>query len=491
MASNGHVLEEECFRDKMKNFWKMYNPSVESMMLSHDAKNLGESEKNEILSYLPNYKGKRVLELGAGIGRFTPRLAQVASHVTTVDFIQEYVDYNKKENGHLNNIVFKCADVTKLDFPPGSFDLVFSNWLFMYLSDEETNNVFRKVLEWLAPEGCFFLRESCYHQSGNMKREENPTIYRTPIDYCHALEKTTAQDKSTFKIVRGKSILTYIKYHCNPNQLCFLAKKTSIQSPSELMQTIHNCYNLNSIIMAERAFGHMWFSTGGEATNRDLCSRLTLHPDQLVLDVGCGTGASAFFMARHYGVKVNGIDLSHHMIHLAIERQGKQEYNVKKRVHFEINNVLNADYDSDTYDVIYSRDAIHHVSEKRMLFKKLYKWLKPGGTLFFSDHCAWAATNTKEFVDYANVTKRWTLGTVASYCQDLRSVGFVDVQGEDKGNEFVAITRRELRSLVSGREAFVSDFSQEAYDELIVSWEKKIRFAEDGQLTWALFSATK
>ena len=34
-----------------------------------------------------------------------------------------------------------CADVTSqdLDFPEGSVDLIFSNWLLMYLSDKEVN----------------------------------------------------------------------------------------------------------------------------------------------------------------------------------------------------------------------------------------------------------------------------------------------------------------------------------------------------------------
>ncbi len=42
-------------------------------------------------------------------------------------------------NGHYKNIEFKCADVTspKLKIPRASVDLVFSNWLLMYLSDEE------------------------------------------------------------------------------------------------------------------------------------------------------------------------------------------------------------------------------------------------------------------------------------------------------------------------------------------------------------------
>lgn len=60
--------------------------------------------------------------------------------------------------------------------------------------------------------------------------------------------------------------------------------------------------------------------------------RLGLRPGQRVLDIGCGTGGSAVFMARHYDVHVHGVDLSTSMIHLAIERQGKLESELKKKV---------------------------------------------------------------------------------------------------------------------------------------------------------------
>lgn len=44
-------------------------------------------KKDSILSLLPSYKGKSVLELGAGIGRFTGELAKEAGHVLALDFI--------------------------------------------------------------------------------------------------------------------------------------------------------------------------------------------------------------------------------------------------------------------------------------------------------------------------------------------------------------------------------------------------------------------
>lgn len=48
---------------------------------------------------------------------------------------------NEITNGHYKNAKFMCADVTSpdLDFPAESVDLIFSNWLLMYLSDKEVS----------------------------------------------------------------------------------------------------------------------------------------------------------------------------------------------------------------------------------------------------------------------------------------------------------------------------------------------------------------
>ncbi len=45
--------------------------------------------------------------------------------------------------------------------------------------------------------------------------------------------------------------------------------------------------------------------------------KVILQPGQKVLDVGCGIGGSAFFMAKNFGVDVYGMDLSTNMIEIA------------------------------------------------------------------------------------------------------------------------------------------------------------------------------
>ncbi|KAK4324178.1 hypothetical protein Pmani_005181 [Petrolisthes manimaculis] len=476
----------------MKSYWQVYSPTLESMMLSHDATYLAENEQNEILSYLPHYQGKRVLELGAGIGRFTCKLAGTASEVVAVDFMDQYINENRKRNQHYGNIDFKCADVTKLDFPPSSFDLVFSNWLFMYLSDEETQQVFRKVVNWLTPGGHFFMRESCYHQSGNMKRNENPTLYRTPLQYSQMLHRVSESEKAAYKIIRGKSILAYIHYHGNPNQLCFLVKRVEGEECNHLTQFLKRRETVLDIQQTERMFGYGWFSTGGEYSTREFLMKLDLVPGQRVLDVGCGTGGAAFYMARHYGVHVHGVDLSTNMIHLAIERQGKLELDLKKRAQFEISDIMTVELEDEAYDVIYSRDSILFIKEKDQLFEKLYKWLKPGGTLFFTDFCYGSSSHnhSNDFHNYVNNEKQYYLSSVTSCMEELQKVGF-DVRVDDLQQEFLNILNTELSAFTTTRQAFINDFSEKDYNTLSTLWANKIRWTQEKQLTWASFTAHK
>ncbi len=49
--------------------------------------------------------------------RFTRHLIGKARHVTAVDFMEKFVENNRKDNSHLGNAEFIQADVTKLDLP--------------------------------------------------------------------------------------------------------------------------------------------------------------------------------------------------------------------------------------------------------------------------------------------------------------------------------------------------------------------------------------
>lgn len=49
------------------------------------------------------------------------------------------------------------GDATELDLEEGSADVVFSNWLLMYLDDDEVADLASDALAWVGPQPYFWL----------------------------------------------------------------------------------------------------------------------------------------------------------------------------------------------------------------------------------------------------------------------------------------------------------------------------------------------
>jgi len=197
-------------------FWKEKEADPKGMCLNKDALEFSENEKLEIISYLPIFENKIVLELGAGIGRFTGHFALSAKEVVAVDFIQKFIKKNKETHSNHSNIIYITGNVLELDFKEETFDFIFMNWMLMYLSDDQTRELADKIHVWLKPEGHLFLRESCACASIPDKPVPN-TNYRE-IEFYPSLF-------SKLKICFQGYIKIYEVQYGNPNQLWWLFTK--------------------------------------------------------------------------------------------------------------------------------------------------------------------------------------------------------------------------------------------------------------------------
>uniref|UniRef100_K3Z5R0 phosphoethanolamine N-methyltransferase n=1 Tax=Setaria italica TaxID=4555 RepID=K3Z5R0_SETIT len=477
----------EVERKVQKSYWEEHSKSltVESMMLDSRAADLDKEERPEILSLLPSYKGKSVLELGAGIGRFTGDLAKEAGHVLALDFIESVIKKNESINGHHKNITFMCADVTSpnLKIEDNSFDLIFSNWLLMYLSDEEVEKLVGKMVKWLKVGGHIFFRESCFHQSGDSKRKVNPTHYREPRFYTKVFKEGHSYDKNgdsfELSLVTYKCIGAYVKNKKNQNQICWLWEKVKSTEDKDFQRFLDNVqYKTNGILRYERIFG--------EETTKEFVDMLDLKPGQKVLDVGCGIGGGDFYMAENYDVHVLGIDLSVNMVSFAMERAIGRKCSVE----FEVADCTTKDYPENSFDVIYSRDTILHIQDKPALFRSFFKWLKPGGKVLISDYCKNPGKPSEEFAAYIK-QRGYDLHDVKAYGKMLEGAGFHDVIAEDRTEQFLSVLRRELAEVEKNKDAFVADFTQEDYDDIVNGWNAKLKRSSAGEQRWGLFIATK
>jgi len=87
-----------------------------------------------------------------------------------------------------------------------------------------------------------------------------------------------------------------------------------------------------------------------------VCRKLQLQPGESVVEAGCGWGALALHMARHYGVRVKAFNLSHEQIIVA--RQRARQEGLTGKVEFYEDDYRNI---SGNFDVFVSVGMLEHV----------------------------------------------------------------------------------------------------------------------------------
>jgi len=201
-------------------FWEQKPATLGGMILNDDSEILDKAERADILDQLPRLDGVNILELGSGIGRYTSHFAEKSNHVTTVDFIDKFVEQNQETNARFNNISFLCSDVLELDFEAGSFDFIFMNWLMMYLDDQQIALLRDRLRGWLRTNGMIFFRESCFvGASGQAYESDEITRYRSDVHYMQLFE-------NWFELRHRGNVKVYEQRYNNPHQYYWLYQRT-------------------------------------------------------------------------------------------------------------------------------------------------------------------------------------------------------------------------------------------------------------------------
>jgi cyclopropane-fatty-acyl-phospholipid synthase len=106
-----------------------------------------------------------------------------------------------------------------------------------------------------------------------------------------------------------------------------------------------------------------------EAKLAHIAAKLALAPGQHVLDIGCGWGGMAIYLARHAGVTVHGITLSEEQLALARERA--RDAGVADRITFELVDYRDLVARGARYDRIVSVGMFEHVGQPQ--FERFFR----------------------------------------------------------------------------------------------------------------------
>lgn len=140
-------------------------------------------------------------------------------------------------------------------------------------------------------------------------------------------------------------------------------------------------------------FGHDWhlgywlnatsIAESAQRLNEIMTARLAIEPGTRVLDVGCGVGGPACFIAAQTGALVVGVSNSRPGLEEA-ERFAKSR-GIDDRVSFRFGEAQQLPFPDASFDAVWSCEAIHNVADKTPVVRELARVLKPGGRVVLGD----------------------------------------------------------------------------------------------------------
>jgi arsenite methyltransferase len=143
---------------------------------------------------------------------------------------------------------------------------------------------------------------------------------------------------------------------------------------------------------------------GGLETTKELIELCHIGKDTYALDVGCGAGATASYLAKAYGCRVVGVDLREAMVILSAERAQKQ--GVAGLVEFRVADVQDLPFDDATFDAVLCESVATFVEDKQRVVNELARVVKPGGYVGLNEEL-WLKPPTPEVA--GRVREMWPI----------------------------------------------------------------------------------
>ena len=223
---------------------------------------------------------------------------------------------------------------------------------------------------------------------------------------------------------------------------------------------------------------------------RRFFSRLDLDANSDVLDVACGSGGPAIFMAQTTGCHVTGIDVNEGGINTG--NQLAEARGMRDRVQFQ-----HADagkplpFADASFDAIVCIDALNHLYNRLEVLGEWHRVLRPGGRFLFTDAViVTGMLRRDEIIARSSAMGQFIFTPPGVHDHLIEAAGFVDLLVEDVTATIATITRNWHDSRVEHQADLLKIEGEAAFEDLqrmlatahTLSSERRLsRFAYSGR----------
>ena len=251
-------------------------------------------------------------------------------------------------------------------------------------------------------------------------------------------------------------------------------------------------YDPGMLDLLQLLWGEGFLSPGGEDELVRLFEGSDISECE-VLDIGCGLGAVDELLVTRFGARsVVGVDIDPSLIEGMRRRVARAA--LSDRIRGEKVDGGPLPFGSSSFDVVFSKDSMVQIPDKRAIYAEVLRVLRPGGRLIASD---WLRGGTgsyspemMEFFRLEGIT--YNMATLEESAAALRAAGFVDVQIRDRHGWYLDLAQRELEALQGSlRSVIVSRLGAERARHFIDDWRQLVVVVKRGELRPGHLKASK
>jgi len=260
-------------------------------------------------------------------------------------------------------------------------------------------------------------------------------------------------------------------------------------SESQVLNKLEQTGADTSILTVELLQHHDQDHFGGLAATDALARHAKINESTHVLDLCCGLGGPARYLAYHHGCRVTGVDMNTDRLAGAVRLTERTK--LQDRVLFHHANALQTGLADETFDVIVSQEAFCHIPDKKTLIAECVRLLKPGGCIVYTDILARNSMTNEIRSRLENEMVFSELSTLEQYCHLLEEKSCQVVEVEDLSDDWAQILIDRLAMYRSLKEQTVSSFGLAHFQK----WDRTYSFFVDlyrsGELGGGRFVARK